>query len=66
MDTVRKVFTTVQTEYKKNLTKKILMIDGLACYSVATGIIQVKNIYKLWYQFEISWLLLCTLFLLYS
>ena len=43
MDTVRKVFTTVQTEYRKNLNKKILMIDGLACYSVATGIIQVNN-----------------------
>ena len=43
MDTVRKVFSTIQTEYKKNLNKKILMIDGLACYSVVTGIIQVKS-----------------------
>lgn len=41
MDTVKQVFTKVRSEYSKNATKKLMMIDALACYCVVTGLVQV-------------------------
>ena len=41
MNTVNKVLTTIQAEYRKNLTKKTMLLDGLVVYSISTGAIQV-------------------------
>jgi len=41
MNTVNKVLSTIQAEYKKNLTKKTMLLDGLVVYSICTGAIQL-------------------------
>lgn len=42
MDAIGQVYTKVRSEYSKNATKKLMMVDGLACYCVITGIVQVR------------------------
>jgi hypothetical protein len=43
MDAIGQVYTKVRSEYSKNATKKLMMVDGLACYCVITGIVQVLS-----------------------
>jgi hypothetical protein len=38
------VWTKVQSEYKRTLNKKLLMIDALLCYTVVTAVTQVTFI----------------------
>lgn len=46
---IAQVIDKVTKEYNRTLTKKLLMIDALLLYCVATGVVQVfmKNILKL-------------------
>mmetsp|Transcript_105785 Transcript_105785/g.207475 ORF Transcript_105785/g.207475 Transcript_105785/m.207475 type:complete len:111 (+) Transcript_105785:31-363(+) len=41
MDTIKQVYTKVRSEYSKNVTNKLMMVDALACYCVVTGLVQL-------------------------
>lgn len=42
MDVIKQVYAKVRSEYGKNITNKLMMVDALACYSVVTGLVQVR------------------------
>ncbi|KAJ1428389.1 DAD/Ost2 [Ochromonadaceae sp. CCMP2298] len=41
MESIGQVYTKVKSDYGKNINKKLMMIDALAIYCVATGLIQL-------------------------
>lgn len=43
MDVIKQVYTKVKSEYGKNVTNKLMMVDALACYAVVTGLVQVVS-----------------------
>lgn len=44
METVRDISKKVVQEYKKSLTTKVLLVDGLIAFSLTTALIQVTYI----------------------
>jgi len=43
MDVVKQVYEKVKSEYGKNITNKLKMVDALAVYAVVTGLVQVRT-----------------------
>mmetsp|Transcript_33371 Transcript_33371/g.56024 ORF Transcript_33371/g.56024 Transcript_33371/m.56024 type:complete len:111 (-) Transcript_33371:47-379(-) len=41
MDSIKQVAEKVRSEYGKNLTSKLMMIDAFAVYCVVTGLVQM-------------------------
>lgn len=44
MDTIKEIAVKVADEYKRNLNKKLLLVDSLIVFALLTGIIQVSKI----------------------
>ncbi len=43
MDAIKQVYDKVKSEYGKNITNKLKMVDALAVYALVTAVVQVKN-----------------------
>lgn len=43
MDVIKQVYEKVKSEYGKNITNKLKMVDALAVYAVVTGLVQVRT-----------------------
>ena len=44
MNPIREVSTKVVSEYRKQITRKLMMIDAFIVFTVLTGIAQVLNV----------------------
>ena len=43
MDAIKQVYDKVKSEYGKNITNKLKMVDALAVYALVTAMVQVKK-----------------------
>jgi len=43
MDAIKQVYDKVKSEYGKNITNKLKMVDALAVYALVTAVVQVKK-----------------------
>ena len=49
METIRNIADKVVEDYKKNLNKKVVLVDALIAFSFFTGIIQVTSFFNLYF-----------------